>query len=86
MLDAPDPGALAEGEILVVHLADPGWTPLFPRASGLVMEVGGLMCHAAVVARELGIPADFGVQGATRALSNGDRIEIDADAGTVTLL
>lgn len=86
ILHAPDPEALSPGEILVVRLADPGWTPLFPRAGGLVMEVGGLMCHAAVVARELGVPAVFGVAGATSALADGDLVEVDSLAGAVRRL
>jgi pyruvate,water dikinase len=86
VLHAPDAGALAPGEVLVVRFADPGWTPLFPRAAALVMEVGGLMCHAAVVARELGLPAVFGVRGATARLVDGQQVAVDADAGTVTLL
>jgi pyruvate,water dikinase len=84
ILDTPDPRALHEGEVLVVRFADPGWTPLFPRAAALVMEVGGVMCHAAVVARELGIPAVFGVRGATDLLENGCRVTVDGVSGTVT--
>jgi pyruvate,water dikinase len=83
VLRAPDPEALAHGEVLVVEFADPGWTPLFPRAAAVVMEVGGLMCHAAVVARELGIPGVFGVAGATRLLA-GREVAVDGDRGTVT--
>lgn len=86
ILTAPDPTAFQDGEILVVRLADPGWTPLFPRAGGLVMEVGGLMCHAAVVARELGLPAVFGVGNATEALQDGQTVLVDAEAGSVTPL
>jgi pyruvate,water dikinase len=71
--------------VIVVRFADPGWTPLFSRAGGIVMEVGGLMCHAAVVARELGIPAVFGASGATTELPEGALVEVDADAGTVTV-
>jgi pyruvate,water dikinase len=84
VLRSPDAGALAPGEVLVVRYADPGWTPLFPRAGALVMEVGGLMCHAAVVARELGLPAVFGVRDATTRLHDGELVAVDADAGTVT--
>jgi len=69
--------------VIVVELADPGWTPLFPRAAAVVMEVGGLMCHAAVVARELGVPAVMGVAGATRLLQEGQMLLVDGDAGTV---
>jgi pyruvate,water dikinase len=84
VLRTPDPQALAPGEILVVRYADPGWTPLFARAAGLVMEVGGVMCHAAVVAREMGIPAVFGVRDATRLLAEGSLVTVDGVEGTVT--
>lgn len=81
----PDPAAMADGDVIVMEFADPGWTPLFPRASGVVMEVGGLMCHAAVVARELGIPAVFGVSGAMRLLHDGVRVTVDGTDGTVAV-
>lgn len=84
ILRTPDPSVMREGDVLVVAFADPGWTPLFPRAGALVMEVGGLMCHAAVVARELGVPAVFGVAGATARLADGQQVRVDGDAGTVT--
>ncbi|MEE2777046.1 MAG: PEP-utilizing enzyme [Acidobacteriota bacterium] len=71
---------------MVVAFADPGWTPLFPRSAALVMEVGGTMCHAAVVARELGIPAVFGVTDATSKLENGQQVEVDGASGVVRLL
>jgi phosphohistidine swiveling domain-containing protein len=86
ILTAPDPLALEPGEVLVAAFADPGWTPLFPRAGAVVMEVGGAMCHAAVVARELGIPAVFGVAGATRRLRDGQRVRVDGDRGRVVFL
>lgn len=85
-LSEPDAGALQAGEILVAELADPGWTPLFPRAAAIVMEVGGQMCHAAVVARELGIPAVFALRGARRLLSDGMQVEVDGSRGQVRLL
>jgi phosphohistidine swiveling domain-containing protein len=75
---------LKQGEILVTHHADPGWTPLFTVASGLVVEVGGVICHAAMVARELGLPA-LSAPGATELISDGAMIELDADEGTVIL-
>lgn len=84
ILSEPDPGAMEEGEILVMEYADPGWTPLFPRAAAIIMEVGGLMCHAAVVARELGIPAVFGIRDATRIFTNGERVAVDGGRGRVT--
>lgn len=83
ILRAPDAGGLRDGDVLVVEYADPGWTPLFPRAAALVMEVGGAMSHAAVVARELGIPAVFGVRGATSLLADGETVEVDGDRGVV---
>ncbi|KAA0252210.1 MAG: hypothetical protein EDX89_19595 [Acidobacteria bacterium] len=83
LLASPDPAAMSDGDVLVLRFADPGWTPLFPRAAAVVMEVGGLMCHAAVVAREMGIPAVFGVEGATRLLPDGALVTVDGEAGTV---
>ena len=83
ILTAPDPRAMRDGDVIVMEFADPGWTPLFPRAAAVVMEVGGLMCHAAVVAREMGIPAVFGVRGATRHLREGETVDVDGTAGTV---
>jgi pyruvate,water dikinase len=75
---------LKRGEILVTHHADPGWTPLFTIASGLIIEVGGVICHAAMVARELGIPA-LSVTGATSLIQNGSIVELDAEEGKVIL-
>jgi phosphohistidine swiveling domain-containing protein len=85
VLSEPDPTAVQDGDIIVMEYADPGWTPLFPRAAGIVMEVGGLMCHAAVVARELGIPAVFGIPKATAFLENGQQVKVDGTKGIVTV-
>jgi phosphohistidine swiveling domain-containing protein len=74
---------LEPGEILVTPSTDPGWTPLFLTAGGLVMEMGGAMSHGAVVAREYGIPAVVGVPDATERVTTGQRITIDGSAGTV---
>jgi rifampicin phosphotransferase len=76
---------LEPGEILVAPSTDPGWTPLFLTAGGLVMEMGGANSHGAVVAREYGIPAVVGVPGATRAIGTGQRIRVDGTAGRVIL-
>ncbi|MCK2217487.1 PEP-utilizing enzyme [Actinomadura sp. ATCC 31491] len=76
---------LEPGEILVCPSTDPGWTPLFLTAGGLVMEMGGAMSHGAVVAREYGIPAVVGVPDATHRITTGQEIEINGAAGTVTL-
>lgn len=82
----PATETLAAGEVLVAPFTDPGWTPLFMHASALVMEVGGLMTHGSVVAREIGIPAVVAVEGATREIRTGQRIRVDGDRGWVTLL
>jgi pyruvate,water dikinase len=84
ILREPDPRAMRDGDVIVMTLADPGWTPLFPRAAAVVMEVGGTLCHAAVVARELGIPAVFGVAGATTRLREGQPVRVDGRTGLVT--
>lgn len=73
------------GEILVAPSTDPGWTPLFLTAGGLVMEMGGAMSHGAVVAREYGIPAVVGVSSATLRVTTGQTITVDGNAGTVTI-
>ncbi|WNG16996.1 phosphoenolpyruvate synthase [Cystobacter fuscus] len=77
---------LHAGEILVAPHTDPGWTPLFVHASGLVTEVGGLMTHGSVVAREYGIPAVVSVAGATRRIHTGQRIRVDGTRGLVEVL
>jgi pyruvate,water dikinase len=79
----PTGARLEPGEILVAPSTDPGWTPLFLTAGGLVMEMGGAMSHGAVVAREYGIPAVVGVQDATERITTGQRIIVDGSAGTV---
>ena len=75
---------LEPGEILVAPSTDPGWTPLFLTAGGLVMEMGGPMSHGAVVAREYGIPAVVGVSGAIEQVTTGQQITVDGSQGTVT--
>ncbi|MDD5369090.1 MAG: PEP-utilizing enzyme, partial [Anaerolineaceae bacterium] len=82
----PRHAALLPGEILVCPGTDPSWTPLFLTAGGLVMEVGGLMTHGSVVAREYGIPAVVGVHRATTRLKTGQRIRIDGSSGKIVVL
>jgi pyruvate,water dikinase len=77
---------LAHGEILVCPATDPGWTPLFLAAGGLVMEIGGMMTHGSVVAREYGIPAVVGVHEATQRLHTGQRIRVDGTTGEIHIL
>lgn len=82
----PRGAQLQPGEILVCPATDPGWTPLFLAAGGLVMEVGGLVTHGSVVAREYGIPAVVGVVNATQRLQSGQRVRVDGSHGRVTIL
>ncbi|MCJ7659077.1 MAG: PEP-utilizing enzyme, partial [Anaerolineales bacterium] len=76
---------LIPGEILVCPATDPAWTPLFLAASGLVMEVGGMMTHGAIVAREYGIPAVVGVNQATTRLETGQCIRVNGSTGEIVL-
>ena len=82
----PHKSQLAPGEILVCPGTDPAWTPLFMAAGGLVTEVGGMMTHGSVVAREYGIPAVVGVHQATTRLKDGQRIRLDGTAGKIVIL
>ncbi|MBI5029820.1 MAG: phosphoenolpyruvate synthase [Chloroflexi bacterium] len=82
----PHNAQLVPGEILVCPGTDPAWTPLFLSAGGLVMEVGGLMTHGAVVAREYGIPAVVGVNRATTRLQTGQKIRVNGTTGVIELL
>jgi pyruvate, water dikinase len=86
ILDPTQLGALEEGEILVAPSTSTSWTPLFGKAVAAISEVGGIMCHAAIVAREYGLPAVVGVSRATETIRTGDRLRVDGDAGTVTRL
>lgn len=77
---------LEEGDILVTTFTDPSWTPLFISIKGLVTEVGGLMTHGAVIAREYGLPAVVGVDNATRLIKDGQPIRVNGTDGYVELL
>lgn len=82
----PEDAALNQGEIMVAPFTDPGWTPLFNSAKALVMEVGGMMTHGAVVAREYGIPSVVGIDNATKIIKDGDYIRVDGSRGHVQIL
>jgi phosphoenolpyruvate synthase/pyruvate phosphate dikinase len=77
---------LEDGDILVTCFTDPSWTPLFVSIKGLVTEVGGLMTHGAVIAREYGLPAVVGVENATRLIKDGQRIRVNGTDGHVEIL
>jgi rifampicin phosphotransferase len=87
VLRSVDEGAaLRAGEVLVTTVTNVGWTPLFPRAAAVVTDVGAPLSHAAIVARELGIPAVVGCGDATTVLRTGDRVRVDGGRGTVERL
>ncbi|NMD71048.1 phosphoenolpyruvate synthase [Bacillus sp. DNRA2] len=75
-----------EGDILVTSFTDPSWTPLFVSIKGLVTEVGGLMTHGAVIAREYGLPAVVGVENATKIIKDGQRIRVNGTEGFIEIL
>jgi rifampicin phosphotransferase len=77
---------LEAGDILVTAYTEPSWTPLFVAIKRLVTELGGLMTHGAVIAREYGLPAVVGVKHATRLIRNGQRIRVDGTNGSVEIL
>ncbi|MBW4617528.1 MAG: phosphoenolpyruvate synthase [Desmonostoc vinosum HA7617-LM4] len=77
---------LEDGDILVTFFTDPSWTPLFVSIKGLVTEVGGLMTHGAVIAREYGLPAVVGVENATKLIKDGQRIRVHGTEGYVEIL
>ncbi len=77
---------LEDGDILVTSFTDPSWTPLFVSIKGLVTEVGGLMTHGAVIAREYGLPAVIGVENATNLIKDGQRIRVNGTEGYVEFL
>ena len=77
---------LEDGDILVTTFTDPSWTPLFVSIKGLVTEVGGLMTHGAVIAREYGLPAVVGVENATQLIKDGQRIRVNGTDGYVEIL
>jgi phosphoenolpyruvate synthase/pyruvate phosphate dikinase len=81
-----DEKKLLPGEILVTKVTDPGWTPLFINAKGIILEIGSVLQHGAVVAREYGIPCVSGLDGATDKLKDGQMVEVDGSNGIVRIL
>lgn len=86
VMDPRTENKVEPGEILVAPVTDAGWTPLFINAAALVVEVGGLLSHGSVVAREYGLPAVVGAEGATQMIKTGDNIVVDGKTGMVALL
>ena len=86
ILRPEDLNTLQDGEILVATITSPSWTPVFARISGAVSDIGGIMCHAAIVAREYGLPAVVGTGTGTATIRTGQRIRVDGNTGTVTVL
>ncbi|HEX8255625.1 MAG TPA: PEP-utilizing enzyme [Thermoanaerobaculia bacterium] len=72
------------GEILVAERTDPGWVPLYPSISGLLIERGSILSHSAIVAREMGIPTIVGIRGLTSIVKTGDVVTMDGSTGVVS--
>lgn len=83
VIRTPSEDARLEGEILVAERTDPGWVPLYPSVSGLLIERGSILSHSAIVAREMGIPTIVGILGLTSTLKTGQVVTMDGAAGTV---
>jgi rifampicin phosphotransferase len=86
IITSPSDDLAIAGHILVAPRTDPGWSPLFPSAAGIIVERGSLLSHSAVLARELGLPAVVGIPGVVTTLREGERVRIDGEAGTVERL
>jgi pyruvate,water dikinase len=83
VLHDPHEKPVNKGDVLVAYTTDPGWTPLFANASAVVLEVGGILQHGAVVAREYGKPCVAGIDGLMSKLTDGQMVEVDGTAGVV---
>jgi pyruvate,water dikinase len=81
-----DIGQVREGDILVSPVTTPSWGPVFPKIKAAVSDIGGTMSHAAIVAREYGMPAVVGTGRATHRIRTGQRVRVDGDRGVVTIL
>ena len=84
--DVNEIGSVQQGEVLVCSVTAPSWAPVFPKIAAAVSDIGGMMSHAAIIAREYGLPAVVGTGHATKQIKTGDRIRVDGDTGTVTIL
>jgi len=86
VLGVDDLQHVQDGEILVCSVTEPSWAPIFAKVRATVADIGGVMSHAAIVAREYRIPAVLGTGVATKRIRTGQRIRVDGDSGTVTIL
>jgi pyruvate, water dikinase len=86
LLNVNDIGQIREGEVLVCPVTAPSWGPVFGKIAAAVSDIGGTMSHAAIVAREYGMPAVVGTGMATARIRTGDRVRVDGDRGVVTVL
>lgn len=87
IMQNPEEGEkLQPGEILVATTTNIGWTPIFPKAAAIITDIGAPLSHAAIVARELGIPAVVGCTNATTRLKTGDKVLVDGGHGKVQIL
>ena len=84
--DVNDIGTVQQGEVLVCTVTAPSWGPVFPKIAAAVSDIGGMMSHAAIVAREYGLPAVVGTGHATKLIKTGDLVRVDGDNGTVTII
>jgi pyruvate,water dikinase len=86
VLSLADAGKIQPGDVLVAPATMPAWTPLFASIAAVVTDVGGVLSHAAIVAREYNIPAVLGTGNGTSVLRDGQMVEVDGDAGTVRIV
>ncbi|MCY3885817.1 MAG: PEP-utilizing enzyme, partial [Gammaproteobacteria bacterium] len=86
ILETKDFHMMQPGCVLVCPTTNPAWTPLFPLASALVTDIGGLLAHGSIIAREYGIPAVLGLGDATRKIKSGDMLTVDGNHGSVHIL
>jgi len=86
VLHSPYEKPIEAGEILVTHATEPAWTPIFINAAGVVLEIGGILQHGAIIAREYGIPCVSGIRQATQMIQDGDLIEVDGTQGVVRII
>lgn len=84
--DPADTAAIAAGEIIVCHITDPAWTPILSLAGGMIVDIGGILSHAAIIARELGVPCIVNTRIGSKALRTGMVVRMDGTQGTVTVL